>query len=106
MTSGRGAVTGAADCPGSVAAGGGAPPLGHGDLLLPAVLVRAALSAVRVPGAEVELQPAVVAVAGVDVPVSTGLAGGDRVPDAVVDGLGAHLDDRRRGRPQHPLRHD
>ncbi len=37
-------------------------------------------AAVRLPGGLAELEPAVVAVAGVDVPVVRGLAGGDLVP--------------------------
>ena len=41
-------------------------------------------AAVRRPGAEAELQPAVVAVAGVGGPVATGLARGDGVPDAAA----------------------
>ena len=44
------------------------------DLRLAAVLAGQPGAAVGVPGAEAELQPAVVAVAGVDVPVATGLA--------------------------------
>ena len=57
-----------------------------GDLRLAAVSGREAGAAVRLPGAEVELQPAVVAVAGVGGPVAAGLARGDPVPDAAAAG--------------------
>src|SRR4051812_34239315 len=59
--------------PGAVAAGGVPYPLGHGDLLLAAVLVGPTRSAVRLPGAQVELEAAVVAVARDGGPVTAGL---------------------------------
>ncbi|MGC0379151.1 hypothetical protein RKD28_006667 [Streptomyces sp. SAI-229] len=65
--------------------------LGDGDLLVLGGQIRAR----RVPGAAVglpgrlgELEPAVVPVAGVDVPVAGGLAGGDLVPGLHVGRLG------------------
>src|SRR6478735_6303464 len=73
-------AAGATHRPRAVAAGGVTDPFGHGDLLLTAVLVGATRTAVRLPGAEVELETAVVAVAGVRGPVAAGLAGGDPVP--------------------------
>src|SRR5699024_5475238 len=54
------------------------------DLLLAAVLARQSSTAVRLPRRQVELQTAVVAVAGVDRPVATGLALGELVPDAAL----------------------
>ena len=56
-----------------------------------ALLVRHARAAVRAPGRQRELQPAVVAVAGVDRPVATRLARGDLVPQT-------HVRDSRLGR--------
>src|SRR5690606_6078695 len=85
------------------AGGPGAPPLigsgdlGDGDLFLAGGQVGAggvAQAALTFPGALVELDAAVVAVAGVDRPVAVGLAFGQRVPEvAVADGrdLGARL---------------
>jgi hypothetical protein len=72
----------AADRPGAAALGG-QHPLGDGDLLFAGRLVRGTgelAAAMRGPGALRELQPAVVAVAGVDSPVAAGLASGDSVP--------------------------
>jgi hypothetical protein len=72
----------AADRPGAAALGG-QHPLGDRDLLCAGRLVRGTgelAAAVRGPGALRELQSAVVAVAGVDAPVATGLAPGDGVP--------------------------
>jgi hypothetical protein len=72
----------AADRPGAAALGG-QHPLSDGDLLFAGRLVRGTgelAAAMRGPGALRELQPAVVAVAGVDSPVATGLASGDSVP--------------------------
>ena len=60
------------------------------DLLAAAGLVGAPRAADAAPGAQVELQPAVVAVAGVDRPVAAGLALGEPVPLAARGG-------RRRG---------
>ena len=67
--------------PGAVATLGRGDPLGDGDLLLTAVLVGYDRSRRTPPGAQAELQPAVVAVAGVGGPVAAGLALGDPVPD-------------------------
>ena len=48
-------------------------------------------AAVRVPGAQRELEAAVVAVAGVDRPVAAGLALREAVPDGVAAGeVGGH----------------
>jgi hypothetical protein len=72
----------AAHRPGAAALGG-QNPLGDRYLLAASGLVRGRgelAAAVRGPGALRELQPAVVAVAGVDSPVATGLASGDSVP--------------------------
>ena len=75
----------AADRPGAAALGG-EHALGDGDLLFLGGQVRGGrvlAATVRGPGALRELQPAVVAVAGVDGPVAAGLAAGDLVPFAV-----------------------
>jgi hypothetical protein len=69
--------------------------LGDGDLGGLTGLMGKALAAVVVPGGGVELQAAVIAVAGVGVPVPAGLAGGDLVP---VAGRGGGVGQRRRGR--------
>src|SRR5699024_8844809 len=61
------------------------------DLLLAAVLVRQAGATDRGPGGGAELQAAVVAVAGVDRPVATGLALRQAVPHGVAAG---HVDGR------------
>src|SRR5688572_24513581 len=70
------------------------------DLGLARGLAREAGAAVGLPGAEVELEAAVVAVAGVDGPVAAGLALREGVPDGAAGGvvgcdrlLGADLDD-------------
>src|SRR3954463_16426382 len=86
----------AADGPGAVAAARVAHLLGHRDLLGLAGLVRVVrvlVAAVGVPGALVELQAAVVAVAGVRGPVAAGLALRDAIPDTGVadGGLGRGL---------------
>src|SRR5690606_4800670 len=84
--------------PGAVTTVGVAQLGCHRDLLLPGGLVRVlrvGTAAVGVPGALVELQAAVVAVAGVDRPVAAGFALGQPIPDARVVDLGAD--------PDHPL---
>src|SRR6478609_2763781 len=86
-------------------AGLGVEPVGDRDLLLPGGQVGArgeVGTAVREPRALRELQPAVVAVAGVDVPVAAGLALGDPVPHRgvreVEAGAGGVAGRRRRRR--------
>src|SRR5690242_3654134 len=77
-------------------AGPGLEDLGALDLLFAAVIARQTRATHAVPRRGAELQSAVVAVAGVDVPVAAGLALGDLVPDAVGRGrAGAALDDLR-----------
>src|ERR1700744_3484539 len=81
--------------------------LGDGDLLFPRGQVgarREPQATVALPGVLVELHTAVVAVTGVDRPVSAGLAARDRVPDLAVGdrrqfgaGLGADPHDRLAG---------
>src|SRR5690606_36783052 len=61
------------------------------DLLGAAVLVRVAGAADTAPRLEAELEAAVVAVAGVDRPVATGLALGQVVPDRPRSGLDLRL---------------
>src|SRR5690606_37990502 len=74
--------------PGAVAAAVGVTELGRDrDLRLAALLVRVAGAAVRAPGAQAELEPTVVAVAGVDRPVAAGLALGEPVPHRVAAGV-------------------
>src|SRR6185312_14960415 len=76
------------------ACGPGAPALGGQDLFGDADLLglagvrRATRTAEGVPGALAELQATVVAVAGVDGPVATGLALGDGIPGAGGSGGG------------------
>ena len=70
---------------------GGQDVFGHGNLLLAGCLVsgRGVLSAaIGSPGLRVELQAALVAVAGVDGPVAAGLALCDLVPLGVGGGAG------------------
>ena len=81
-SSAREAERGGTGRPGAVPAGGVADLGGDGDLGLAAGVARQPGAAVGVPGAEVELQAAVVAVAGVDGPVAAGLALREPVPDA------------------------
>src|SRR3954453_23644637 len=81
MPSGGKAHLGSARRPGAVAAGRVAQPGGDRDLVLAAVLAGQPGAAVGVPGAEAELQPAVVAVSRVRVPVATRLTPGQPVPD-------------------------
>ena len=75
------------------------------DLLRAAGGVRRTGAAVGTPGADIELQTAVVAVAGVDRPVAAGLAGRDRVPVHAArirgsGGQGHRSGDQRRHRSQ------
>ena len=93
------AELGGAGGPGAPALGG-QHALGDDDLLLAGGLVgsRGVLGAtVGGPGARVELQTPVVAVAGVDRPVTTGLALGQTVPVGVRGGGGARREDRAGG---------
>ena len=85
----------AADRPSAHALTGG-DVLGDSDLLILAGGVGHARAAVGTPGAEVELQPAVVAVAGVDGPVATRLTGCNGIPVvAAVRIRGTGTDDHR-----------
>lgn len=73
-------------------------PFGDGDLLLTGGEVgawRVLRTAERGPGGAAELQPAVVAVAGVDGPIAAGLAGGDLLPDLARGGPGRGGGDER-----------
>src|SRR6266516_5085265 len=91
MTASVSSAAGGADRPGAPALQA-LQALGHRDLGLAAGLVGAAGAADRTPARQSELQAAVVAVAGVGVPVAAGRAGGDPVPDAVGDAASLVLD--------------
>src|SRR5918995_4278565 len=82
----RQAQAGGTRRPRAVAARGVADLGGDGDLGLAAGVAGKAAAAVRLPGAERELQAAVVAVAGVDGPVAAGLALGELVPHGAAGG--------------------
>src|SRR6478735_11590252 len=105
------AELGRAAGPRAVAAGRVTQAGGHGDLGLAGGLVRVARATVGTPGADVELEAAVVAVAGVDGPVAARLALRQGVPHGAAGGevgsrllgllLGADRDDAGHGLAAH-----